>query len=145
MTRKSYDELQEELRQAQQYIYNLIHDDIYGVINERAYPHEYNRVKHAVRNMAVVRVDKEHNANHVKRALHVRHPGVLLIALPVPLFFVCLLTHDPESWCVRVKATMNKYRQGCTTAWIPIEGHNPNFDFLTCKELIELTDYKEVL
>lgn len=145
MTRKSYDELQEELRQAQQYIYNLIHDDVYGVINERAYPHEYQRARPSIRNMAVVRIDKDHNANHVKRALHVRHPGVLLIALPIPLHFVCLLTHDPESWCVRVKATMNKYKQVCTCAWVPVAGHNPELDFLTCQELIRLTDTVEVL
>jgi hypothetical protein len=138
MTRKTYETLQEELRQAQQYIWTLIHDDIYGVVNARAYPHEYARIKHAARHLAVVQVPDDHNPNVVKRAVHVRHPGVILIALPIKNNFVCILAHDPESWCMRVKATLHKYNQVCTTAYVPTTG-NPAIDFITCLELIQLT------
>ena len=142
MTRKDYATLLEELSSARQYINILIHDHVYGVINAHAYPHEYARVKDTARFMAVVRVDPDHNPNHVKRAIHVRHPGVILIALPTPLHFVCILAHDAESWCVRVKATMKKHRQDCTVAYTPTTG-NPVFDFMTCAELIALTNPKE--
>lgn len=141
MTRKSYTDLQEELRQAQQYIWILIHDDVYGVINARAYPHEYRRVMHTVKHMAVIQVDPDHNPDKVKRAIHSRHPGALLIALPIKDHFVCLLAHDPESWCVRVKATMRKHNQNCHAAYVPTTG-NPALDFLTCIELIELVNPK---
>ena len=151
MTRKSYDTLLSELSEARQYINVLIHDDTYGVVNAKAYPHEYRRVMHEVKNMAVVQVDPDHNPDKVKRAIHVRHPHTLLIAQPIKNHFVCLLSHDPESWCIRVKATMNKYNQHCITAWLPVNGNNPTLDFLTCLELIRLanphdiTDYlKEV-
>jgi len=139
MTRKTYETLQEELRQAQQYIWTLIHDDTYGVVNARAYPHEYARIKDAARHLAVVQVPPEHNHNMVKRALHVRHPGVILIALPIPNNFVCILAHDPESYCLRVKATLRKYNQVCITAYVPTTG-NHALDFLTCLELIQLTN-----
>ena len=139
MTRKSYDTILEELSQARQYINVLIHDNTYAVINPHAYPHEYERVKHAAREMAVMQVPSEHNPNVVKRAIHTRHPGVILIAEPVPLSFVCILAHDAESWCRRVKAAMNKAHQPCTLAWTPTTG-NPSADFLTCRELIQLTD-----
>ena len=144
MTRKSYDTLQEELSQARQYINILIHDHTYAVINAHAYPHEYERVKHVTKFMALVWVPEDHNANHVKRAIHTRHPGVVLIALPIPRHFVTLLAHDPESYCLRVKSTKKKYRQDCTIAWVP-SGGNPALDFLTCRELILLAQPEEVI
>ena len=150
MTRKDYNTLLEELSSARQYINILIHDNTYAVINPHAYPHEYARVKDTAREMAVMQVPSEHNVNVVKRAIHTRHPGVILIAEPVPLTFVCVLAHDANSWCIRVKAAMNKAREDCTLAWTPTTG-NPAFDFLTCRELILLTEpsaytpFKEVI
>ena len=44
MTRKTYTDLQEELREAQQYINLLIHDQVYAVVNPQAWPHEYKRI-----------------------------------------------------------------------------------------------------
>ena len=142
MTRKDYATLLEELSTARQYINVLIHDHTYGVINAHAYPHEYERVKHAAKFMAVMQIPDEHNPNVVKRAIHTRHPGVILIAEPIKLTFVCILAHDPESWCVRVKAAMKKAHQLCTMSWTPTTG-NPVFDFLTCRELIQLTNPEE--
>ena len=142
MTRKSYDTLQSELSAARQYINILIHDDIYGVVNAHAYPHEYERVKDAARLMAVVEISPDHNPNHVKRAIHTRHPGVILIAQPATLHFVAILHNDAESWCRRVKATMNKYSQPCVMAWTPTTG-NPSADFMACIELIALTNPEE--
>jgi len=142
MTRKDYATLLEELSTAHQYINILIHDLEYGVINPHAYPHEYARVKDTARFMAVMQVPDTHNANVVKRAIHTRHPGVILIALPIPNHFVCILAHDPESWCLRVKAAMKKAHQLCTMSWTPTTG-NPVFDFLTCRELIQLTNPEE--
>ena len=142
MTRRSYDTLLEELSQARQYINILIHDDVYGVVNAHAYPHEYERIQHAAREMAVIEISPDHNPNHVKRAIHTRHPGVILIAEPIKLTFVCILAHDPESWCVRVKVAMKKARQLCTMSWTPTTG-NPVIDFLTCRELIQLTNPEE--
>lgn len=145
MTRKSYAELQEELREAQRYIWELIHDDTYAVVNGKAYPHEYARIRSQIKFMALIMLPFEINANHTKRALHVRHPGVLLIAQPTQnLVFVCLLAHDPESWCVRVKATMNKYDQPCTLAWTPSTG-NPSQDYLTCLELAKLSEDPNII
>ena len=144
MTRKSYDTLQSDLSEARQYINVLIHDCTYNVINAHAYPHEYERVKTASRFMAMIKINETHNPNHVKRAIHTRHPGVVLIALPIPRHFVTLLAHDPESYCLRVKSTMKKYRQGCTIAWVP-SGGNPALDFLTCRELILLAQPEEVI
>lgn len=142
MTRKSYDTLLAELSEARQYINILIHDNTYAVINAHAYPHEYARIKNAAREMAVIQVPEEHDVNQVKRALHVRHPGVILIAQPIPRYFVVILYHDANSWCVRVKAAMNKAQQPCTIAWTPTTG-NPVFDFLTCRELILLANPEE--
>jgi len=142
MTRKSYETLLSELSEARQYINVLIHDNTYDIVNAHAYPHEYDRVKHAARQMAVVMVQEVHNANQIKRALHTRHPGVILIAQPIPLHFVCILSSDAESWCKRVKAAMNKARQECTISWTYTSG-NPVIDFLTCRELILLANPEE--
>ena len=145
MTRKSYDTLQGELSAARMYIDTLIHDTVYGVVNAHAYPHEYTRIKDAARFMAVVRVSPDHNPNKIKRCIHQRHPGVILIALPahpIENYFICILAYLPESWCIRVKAAMNKAHQKCTMSWTPTTG-NPVIDFMTCFELIQLTNTEE--
>ncbi len=138
MTRKSYSDLQEELREAQRYIWELIHDDTYAVINPKAYPHEYARIRHVTRYIAMLSLPVDHNPNQVKRALHVRHPGVLLLARPTsdPIF-VCLLATDPESWCARVRSALNKYEQAHALTYIPSTG-NPSRDYLTLLELVRL-------
>ena len=138
MTRKTYTDLQEELREAQQYINLLIHDDTYAVINARSWPHEYKRVAHAARFMAVIQVPPDHNPLHVKRALHVRHPGVILIAQPIPRNFAVILTERPDDYCERVKATLRKAGQSCTCAHVISTGNAP-LDLITCLELINLT------
>jgi hypothetical protein len=143
MTRKSYTDLQEALREAQQYINILIHDNEYGVINARAYPHEYARIKEQAHYLATVKIEPLHHPNMVKRALHVRHPGVVLIALPIPNIFVCILEHNPESWCTRVKSALRKSNQDCTIAYTPTTG-NPALDLLTCLELIRLTNPPDI-
>jgi len=143
MTRKSYETLLSELSEARQYINVLIHDTTYAVVNAHAYPHEFARIKTAAREMAVLYVPANHDINAVKRAIHTRHPGVILIALPIPDYFVAILEHDAESWCNRVKAALNKARQESTLAWVPCTG-NPTLDFLTCRELIQLTNTAEV-
>jgi hypothetical protein len=143
MTRKSYTDLQEALREAQQYINVLIHDNTYGVINAHAYPHEYARIKDQARYLATVWIEPLRNPSIVKRALHVRHPGVVLIASPIENIFVCILAHNPESWCNRVKSTMRKGNQDCTIAYTPTAG-NPALDLLTCLELIKLTNPPDI-
>ena len=138
MSRLSYNEILDNLRDAQQYINILIHDDTYNIINQRAYKYEYARIKQDAHFLAVVRVDPCHDIDQVRRALHIRHPGVLLLAAPRPYHFACHLAYDPESWCVRVKSSLRKHNINCTVAWINAFG-NPTLDFLSCLELIHLT------
>ena len=138
MTRKTYTDLQEELREAQQYINLLIHEETYAVINARSFPHEYKRVAHAARFMAVIQVQPDHDRAQVRRALHVRHPGVLLLAKSIPYHFVIVLADRPDDYCERVKATLRKAGQSCTCAHVISTGNAP-LDLITCLELINLT------
>jgi hypothetical protein len=144
MSRQSYNELLDNLRDAQQYINILIKDDTYGIVNQRAYKYEYARIKSDAKFLAVVQVEPSHDVDQVRRALHVRHPGVLLLAQPRPQHFACHLSHDPESWCVRVKSSLRKHSVDCTVAWINAFG-NPALDFLACLELIELATPKRAV
>ena len=83
-------------------------------------------------------VQPDHNPLHVKRALHVRHPGVILIAQPIPRNFAVILTERPDDYCGRVKATLHKAGQSCTCAHVISTGNAP-LDLITCLELINLT------
>ena len=144
MTRKTYTDLQDELRVAQQYINLLIHDQVYAVVNPLAWPHEYRRVVHATRYMAAIRVEANRNPDQIKRALHIRHPGVLLIANPAPLHFAILLADRPDDYCQRVKMSLAKANILCTCVHVPSTG-NLSLDTLTCIELLNLTQKESTL
>ena len=141
MTRKSYNDLQEELRQAQQYINNLIHND-YDVVNHIAWYYEGLKVIESVVEVALIKVvDDKHlldaPMDTIKRALHIRHPHVLLVGQPYykELIFIALLSQDADIWTERVQSSLNKNKIKSYAATIHYNG-NVNMSTLTLLEII---------
>lgn len=102
MSRKSYKELQRDLLECQQAIATLATDPRYNATRRAAVPFALRHLTATPTHVVLVSLLAPSDPQHVKRALHTRHAGSLMVAHWEGDEFLIMLSGDPQEFTRRL-------------------------------------------